>query len=263
MHRGDGSQKAPGRNLLDKEIVKVVGRDWSVDFTIDDEAGLGEVEDGLRRYLSGCHEWFAGGAVTVNVGRRALSPWELARIREVLEEEFRLKVERFWCEGEGLEKAISEQAGATFAMVPQQGSASAIEEPPRPPSETPLFINSTCRSGMKIEHNCDVVVLGDVNPGAEVTAAGDIVVLGALLGIAHAGAGSPEPTRAVIVSMSLRPLQLRIGRHVRITPKQRKRKGEAPRPEIAYVRGQSIVVEPFTGKFGIPYAPSTPAGSFG
>ena len=220
-----------------------------MDFAIDDEASLAEVEDGLRRYLSGRHEWFAGGAVNVNVGRRALSPWELGRIREVLEGEFRLNVGKFWCEGEALEKAIGEQAGVPFAMVPQQGSACASEHPPRTPSETPLFINSTCRSGMKIEHNHDVVVLGDVNPGAEVTAAGDIVVLGALRGIAHAGAGCPEPTRAVIVSMSLRPLQLRIGRHLRIAPKHRKGKSESPCPEIAYVRGQSIVIAPFTGKF--------------
>ena len=230
---------------------------------IDDEAILAEVEDGLRRYLSGRQEWFAGGAVTVNVGRRALSPWELGRIREVLEGEFRLNVARFWCEGEGLERAIGEQAGVPFAMVPQQGSASASKDPPRPPSPTPLLINSTCRSGMKIQHDHDVVVWGDVNPGAEVTATGDIVVLGALRGIAHAGAGGPEPSRAVIVALSLRPLQLRIGRHVRITPKQRKGKNEWARPEMAYVRGQSIVVEPFTGKFRAPYAPSTPAGSFG
>ena len=51
-----------------------------------------------------------------------------------------------------------------------------------------LLIRSTFRSGESIHHYGDVVVLGDVNPGSEIKADGDIVVMGTLKGMPHAGA---------------------------------------------------------------------------
>ena len=51
------------------------------------------------------------------------------------------------------------------------------------------FVYSTIRSGMKIQYNGNLVIIGDVNPGAEVIATGNIIVMGALRGIAHGGIG--------------------------------------------------------------------------
>jgi septum site-determining protein MinC len=66
----------------------------------------------------------------------------------------------------------------------------------------------TLRSGDHLEVGGSLLVLGDVNPGARVRAAGHVLVWGRLRGIAHAGCEGDENAR--IVAMHLRPLQLRI-----------------------------------------------------
>ncbi|MCI0785102.1 MAG: hypothetical protein J4O09_02205 [Chloroflexi bacterium] len=114
--------------------------------------------------------------------------------------------------------------------------------------DTALFVKSTCRSGEIIRYPGDVVVLADVNPGAEIIADGDIAVFGCLRGFAHAG--SQGNTKATIVALSLESPRIQIGPHV----------GVAPRPDqwldpivtgptIAYVRRRSIHVAPFEGRF--------------
>jgi septum site-determining protein MinC len=80
-------------------------------------------------------------------------------------------------------------------------------------SEGPLCIHrSTLRSGDHLQVEGSVLVLGDVNPGARVSAGGDVRVWGRLRGVAHAGKNGN--TAARIVAMQLRPLQLRIAEAV-------------------------------------------------
>ena len=235
-------------SVLYREVVKIGGRGRDVDIAIDDEVAFPLVEEGLRGWLSERGGWFTGGAVTVNAGRRMLCPEELGRLRRILEEEYGVKVARFWCDAEGLTQAIAEGAGAPVTLGAGQPTPPPVREP-TPLPEAPLVIKGTCRSGTSVHHRGDIIVLGDVNPGAQLTATGDIVVLGSLLGVAHAGADGPDQARAVIVAHTLRPLQLRIGLHITLAPREKKRRSTPARPEIAYVSGRSIVVVPFTGKF--------------
>lgn len=79
-------------------------------------------------------------------------------------------------------------------------------------SET-KFVRTSLRSGQKIEFEGSLVILGDVNAGAEVIAEDNIVVLGALRGLAHAGArGNKE---AIIAAGVLDAPQLRIANIVK------------------------------------------------
>jgi septum formation inhibitor MinC len=106
----------------------------------------------------------------------------------------------------------------------------------------PRLVIGPVRSGMIVDHGGHLIVIGDVNPGAEVRAEGSIIVLGRLRGVAHAAIGRDG---GFIVALSLQPQQLRIGRMVA-------RAGDADRPaggaEIAYVSGETIVVERFLGR---------------
>lgn len=101
-------------------------------------------------------------------------------------------------------------------------------------------ICQTLRSGKRITCRGDLVILGNVNPGAEVRATGNVFVLGALMGLAHAGWGSTGP--AMIYANQLAPLQLRIGDRVAVRPENEKAGGQ-DRPEVAYVDGKDIVVQ--------------------
>ena len=69
---------------------------------------------------------------------------------------------------------------------------------------------------MRIVSPSDCVVLGDVNPGAEIIAEGDVVVFGALRGLAHAGAGGERTAR--IWALSIEPNQIRIADLVAVPP---------------------------------------------
>lgn len=79
-------------------------------------------------------------------------------------------------------------------------------------SET-RFHRGSLRSGQKIEEEGSLVILGDVNSGAEVVAADNIVVLGALRGLAHAGAKGN--TKAIISAGKLDTVQIRIANIVK------------------------------------------------
>ena len=121
-----------------------------------------------------------------------------------------------------------------------------------------LFIKSTFRSGESLHHHGDVVVLADVNPGAEIRADGDIVVLGSLKGFVHAGASGDN--KSVIIALELPSARFQIGKYHGVAPTsaRHKPKSSATGPQIAYVRSRSIHVAPFAGRFarynkGVPY----------
>ena len=84
------------------------------------------------------------------------------------------------------------------------------------------------RSGQKLEADGSLVILGDVNSGAEVMASDNIVVLGALRGLAHAGAKGNK--QAIIAAGLLDTVQIRIANIVREIDRD-----EEPMHKQAYV----------------------------
>ena len=102
-------------------------------------------------------------------------------------------------------------------------------------------VHRTLRSGAVVRFDGDLIVFGDVNPGANVIATGNVVVLGALKGMAHAGA-SGDVTRSIL-AFDFRPTQVRIGRKIAMPPSNR-----SDRPELVVVRHDEIVIEPYQGR---------------
>lgn len=72
-----------------------------------------------------------------------------------------------------------------------------------------LYVQRTLRSGQNLKSDGNIVIIGDVNPGAEIIAKGDITVWGVLGGIAHAGSDGNNYSR--IRALKLHAIQLRIG----------------------------------------------------
>ena len=103
-----------------------------------------------------------------------------------------------------------------------------------------LLIRKTLRSGQRVRFYGNVVVLGDVNPGAEITAGGDIIVMGWLRGLAHAGAeGNDE---AVVAAFRLSPTQIRIAHFIGRAPDSDDVTLPAV-PEIAEVRDGQLIID--------------------
>jgi septum site-determining protein MinC len=111
--------------------------------------------------------------------------------------------------------------------------SAAADEP-----EAGLIARRTLRSGQQLRHPGSITIIGDVNPGAEIVAGGDIVVWGKLRGTVHAGAMGNET--AVVCALDLAPTQLRIAQYIARSPEGRRRK---PAPEVARVRNGKIVAE--------------------
>ena len=106
-------------------------------------------------------------------------------------------------------------------------------------NENDILHEGTVRSGDRISSNGNLCIIGDVNPGAIVSAKKNIYVWGKLLGIAFAGKSGNK--NASITSLYLNPLQLRIADVVAIGPKD---KPKNCYPEIAVIDKQTIVIKP-------------------
>lgn len=130
---------------------------------------------------------------------------------------------------------------ADALMASQQGgetsSAAHTQREVRESMDT-LFLRRTVRSGQAIHHSSNIVVMGDVNHGAEIVAGGDIMVWGVLRGMVHAG--YPDNENASVCALLLAPVQLRIA-HLLSRPPEGVE--VQPRPEVATIRQGQIVVE--------------------
>ena len=98
----------------------------------------------------------------------------------------------------------------------------------------------TVRSGDRISSNGNLCIIGDVNPGAIVSAKKNIYVWGKLLGIAFAGNSGDK--NATIASLYLKPVQLRIADVIAIGPKD---KPKNYYPEIAVIEKKTIAINPY------------------
>jgi septum site-determining protein MinC len=108
----------------------------------------------------------------------------------------------------------------------------------KPGIKTLKLINKNLRSGQNVEHEGDVLVIGDVNPGSYITASGNIIVMGTLRGIVHAGARGDDS--AIVIALKLRPQQLRIAGWIARSPDE----SNAPEyPEKAIVKNNQIFIE--------------------
>ena len=159
--------------------------------------------------------------------------------------------------GEAVGEAVSEGApsgDAGLSTHPPDGTGVASSTSTRRETgglnrqNEALLIKTTCRSGEVVRYSGDVVILADVNPGAEIIADGDILVFGSLRGLAHAGAGGD--TQATIIALNLESPRIQIGPYTGMAPKAQKRnKSNRPGPTLVFVRRQQIIAAPFKGRF--------------
>lgn len=150
----------------------------------------------------------------------------------------------------GARSDIAERRRRGEASVPQL-ELTAQPEPPVPEHrptqlhlvEAPpptLYHTGTLRGGQTLHHPGNVVVVGDVNPGAEIVASGDVLVFGRLAGVAHAGAQGDEAAR--VFALDLKATQLRIAAYIAADTDDAPRERSAP--EAALVRDGRIVIVP-------------------
>lgn len=103
------------------------------------------------------------------------------------------------------------------------------------------FINTTIRSGQVVEYDGNIVIIGDVNPGALIKARGNIIILGTLRGVAHAGIDGNY--KAIVAAYDLQPTQLRIANIIGRRPDGDIVTSELP--EVAKIYDGEVLIEPY------------------
>jgi septum site-determining protein MinC len=217
------------------------------------------IKDGLLVSLSPTEEWqlvtsdlaaridqqsafFAGARITVDVGSRPVPKHELGSLKALLER----RGLSLWAVLSDSHTTIDAAQAldlktSTANTIPGRQKTEGSEFPAEEDGTVGVMIRRTLRSGRTVHSNGHVVIYGDVNPGAEIIAAGDIIVWGKLRGNVHAGADGDE--NAVVCALDMTPTQLRIAGYITTSPPDKRRK---PKPEVASVRNRQIVVEAWT-----------------
>ena len=102
------------------------------------------------------------------------------------------------------------------------------------------FIRKSVRSGQVINYNGNIVIIGDVNPGAEVTAQGNIIVMGSIKGVVYAGCNGNDS--AIIAALSMQPTLVRIGEYISRSPED---DFKPSYPEVVKIKNGEIIIEPY------------------
>lgn len=192
-----------------------------------DDAPWEEQRSALLLQVDSQPAFFQGARLALDVASQVLHVNELVELRDQLSER-----------GIALWAVISESP-TTEHTAQLLGLATRISKP-RPEEnrqfavenlgeDTALFLSRTLRSGTRIEFAGHVVVYGDVNPGAEIVAEGNVIVWGRVRGMIHAG--SKGNRKALICALDLSPTQLRIADEVSAMLKPQ----DEPRPEVARI----------------------------
>jgi septum site-determining protein MinC len=221
---------------------------------VDEEESLDSVAAALETELEGQKGFLAGSRVILSVGERPMRTADIAPFQELLAGQD-MTLWTILAECESTREAARELALATRlpgSSADLEGNArrdtSADGNEPAPAAASDLEANSlllreTLRSGRSVYHQGHVVVIGDLNPGAEIIASGDVVVWGKLRGMVHAGAHGD--CAAVICALVLSPTQLRIAGQIAIAPGEKRRR---PQPEIVRLVDDKLVAEEWNAK---------------
>lgn len=200
---------------MPQEAVLFKGTREGVHIYLNDEADFPNVVSSLEHRLASSPNFFQGARVVINTGRRTLSADQMTAVSQVLNKHEGVQLVR-------LEQSKPPQAQPTADM-------------------TSLIVEKPVRSGQQLYHPGHIIVIGDVNPGAEIIAEGNVFIMGTLRGTVHAGYAGHKA--AFVAANIMVPAQISIAGVLArqpdgelLTPKLE--------PEIARLRDEQIIIEP-------------------
>jgi septum site-determining protein MinC len=221
---GEASSFVQIKGIRDGLLITLSGAPWP------------ELVTEFIRNIDERSTFFQGGRIALEVGAQELRVAELASLRDQLSE----RGVSLWAvlsESEITERTAQNLGLATRLSKPQPAEVQEVVDPTE--ADVAKWVKGPLRSGVRIEYAGNVIVLGDVNSGAEIVAGGSIVIWGRLRGVVHAGANGDET--AVVCALELAPTQLRIAGEIAISPKKQAKS----QPEIASLQDGHLTAEPW------------------
>lgn len=210
---------------MNDDRIQIKGTKEGINATIDMERfnSFDEMLEVLVDKLTAGKGFYKGASLKIAANLKNISESDILRLKDILFEKIQIKE----CTFEEV-KQEEQKESKVFNGV-NEGKTK--------------FIKKTIRGGQLVRYHGNIVIIGDINNGAEVYAGGNIIVLGTIKGQVHAGVGGNK--KAIISAFSLQPEILQIAEIVTIAPED----GIKPSyPELAKIKDDIIVVEPYLPK---------------
>jgi len=209
------------RKPIPEDAVVIKGTLDGVNIVLDNSKDIVKLSTKLEQKIKSNKTFFEGNQVFVTSKSKPLTKDEWDYIRSMLKLKYGVVAIPF---GEIEQESTAPQEKQEYLF--------------KSSSTGPRVVSHTLRAGQSIQHDGDLIILGDVNPGAEVTASGNVFVFGSLRGRVFAGAKGDKS--CYITALDFDPVQLRIADRVAIQPQQILKR--EVRPQKAYIDGDTIVV---------------------
>lgn len=216
---------------MNREEVTFKGTKEGLLIMVKDQLDFPLIKEKLAEKLKSSGSFFSGATIQIDLGDRQVAEEELEEIRSLINS-FGLTLDKII---EVQEKKDEKKDDNSLDLWGKGGETGDLANS--------LLLKKTLRSGQRINYDGNIVILGDVNPGAEVIAGGDIIVLGKLRGVAHAGAGGNQDS--IVMAFRLQPIQLRIAQYITRSPDNEEIALIPTGPEIARVKDGLVVIEPY------------------
>ncbi|MFC5700502.1 septum site-determining protein MinC [Cohnella faecalis] len=205
--------------MTGKTHITIKGVKEGLIFLLDDQCEFVALLDELNAKLDKHEQQFNGPIVHVflKLGSRQISDEDKERLRSVIRRQGNLIVQSIESDPPVQEEVAAELPGLHI-------------------------LSGMIRSGQTVEHDGHLLLLGDVNPGGTLRCTGDIFVMGALRGTAHAGSAGDEG--AIIAASLMTPTQLRIAEVISRPPDEWT--SAEPWMEYAFLREGTMAIDKMT-----------------
>lgn len=253
-----------------KNTVIIKGNKYGITIVLDNEVSFSQLLLDLSAKLESAEEFFdSDKQLAISFEGRTLTNEQMDELLYVIKHNSKLNIQYVMEQNSELEttffdiieaaKAIETEQSANISELPLDNnmdfsiadisdlSGNCLDEYSLlPPSDmrnnNGLFYKGTLRSGQCLETKDSIIIIGDINPGANVIAGGNVVVIGSLKGSVVAGANGNSD--AFVMALSMAPIFIQIADTItRNTDYKRIPKSKRDDAMIATIKDNQIHIE--------------------
>lgn len=236
---------------MSENSVVFKGHQNGILLILDDKIDFSKLKEALKKKVIDARDFFDGANTAITFKGRTLTEAEELELLDIVSKNSGLDISFV---NKSVPNTDNEEAdkeeGTEKKWKPTPAKESEKTKSIIPESFSPVLTSTknitsyhtgSLRSGQSLEFNGSIVILGDINPGAEIRAEGNVIVLGKLKGKVHAGCkGASE---CFVAALYMNPTQLIISDVITYFPDNSSRTFV---PEYAYIKDGQIFVEPLT-----------------
>lgn len=207
--------------MQDGIIIKGNGKGLVADIDMNKYPDYSEMFKELIERLSKGKQFYKGISLAITIDLNMITEKDLIHLQESLKGEI------------GINEVILNAKDEEKEVIENNKIFAGIYE------GRTKFLRKAIRGGQCVSYNGNLVIIGDINSGAEVVATGNIIVLGSIKGTVFAGSNGND--KAVVAAFLLQPEILKIANRIAMSPDSEK----PTYPEIAKIKDGMITVEPY------------------